>query len=239
VQHLRMGDVERGLPLLISLADNGDAAAAASVAEVFAFQGKLKELVPYASALLANPSAVYAGNVFADMCHLLRRAAAETSDPNILATAGARVPDKWASQRNAVLFKDSFSDDANRKPNPAGFAETVAKQQGDKRFAGYPDVFAQHCFALASKVFYLNDEILNRWDARPDLFGFDQAVDAAVAAARRKQYDRAWSILESKLSEWYYVDAAQVAPVILLVHPALRRVMTSARCERVLRTKRA
>ncbi|MDB6053217.1 MAG: hypothetical protein JWN25_740 [Verrucomicrobiales bacterium] len=70
----RMGQTELALEALETLASEGSDIAAASLAELYAFLGKWELVIANAGRLIANPEAVYAGNVFNDMIQLLGRA---------------------------------------------------------------------------------------------------------------------------------------------------------------------
>ncbi|MBK9033034.1 MAG: hypothetical protein IPL61_17500 [Myxococcales bacterium] len=237
-QAARRAETQLALEVLTALAGAGDAAAAAAAAELHAFAGAWAEVVPLATALVANPAAVYAGNVFTDQCRLLRRAARELDDPGIIKRAAKVVPANLAARRDACLLRDLDA----RAPRPerdarASFADAVATATTGKRFAGKPEALAAHCFALAS-VYGLDDELVARWDPGNPGLGFDQAVEVARALARANDLARAWAVLEQRLSDWYPVDVAQVAPVILLVDRWLAPLMTPARCAQVLATRR-
>lgn len=113
------GDIDTALEVLLDLHSKGDAAASASVAEIYAFQGRWKELVPYARALLANKAAVNTANVVADMKALLAAAAG-----------------KLGSKKT-------------ERPNRAQYVAAVEMAEASKRFKGKPRELANHCFALA------------------------------------------------------------------------------------------
>ena len=70
----RSGQTELALESLEVFAAKGDDSAAASLAELYAFLGRWDKLIANAGRLIANPGAVYAGNVFDDMIRLLGRA---------------------------------------------------------------------------------------------------------------------------------------------------------------------
>jgi hypothetical protein len=113
------GETDVALEVLLELHAKGDAAASASAAEILAFQGRWKELVPCAKALLKQPDAVYAGNIVFDMKALLAR--------------GPKLP------------RPDQPGPANRKR----FDEVLADPKQAKRFKGKPKELAAHCFALA------------------------------------------------------------------------------------------
>jgi len=70
----RSGQTELALESLEAFAAKGDDSAAASLAELYAFLGQWDKVISNAGRLIANPGAVYAGNVFAEMIPLLGRA---------------------------------------------------------------------------------------------------------------------------------------------------------------------
>jgi hypothetical protein len=113
------GEIDAALAVLLRLHAKGDAAASASAAEILAFQGRWDEMVPCAKALLAQPDAVYAGNVVQDMKALL---AVKTSPPKPVVREAPR--------------RDRFD-------------EALRMAEAGKRFEGKPKELAQHCFALA------------------------------------------------------------------------------------------
>jgi len=127
------------------------------------------------------------------------------------------------------------------KPEPPDrkrYDDAILAARGGKRFKGKPKELALHCFALAI-VFHVDDEIIARWDPKHPYLHFNEAADVARALMRTKQPARAWEILDSRLSRWYPVDAAQVLPVVLLTDPLLSPLLTRERAELVMRTPRA
>lgn len=234
----RRGETEVAREVLVALAAAGDHAAAAAAAELYAFAGAWREVVPLATALVGDPGAVRTGNVFTEQCRLLRRAARELDDPGVVTRAAAAVPTAMAARRDACLLRDLDVDARDADPAAAAaFAAAVATATAGKRFVGKPAELARHCFALAA-AYRLDGELIARWDPELPTLGFDQAVDAARAHARRGDPDAAWAVIAQRLGQWYPVDVAQVAPVILLVDRWLGPIMTPARCAQVLATPR-
>src|SRR5829696_2670904 len=94
-QAARRGEVEVAIAALRRCAEQGDNGACASLAELLAFRGEWVECIPNAGRLIANPGAVYAGNVFDDMIRLLGCAGRETGQwteiERLAATARASV----------------------------------------------------------------------------------------------------------------------------------------------------
>ncbi len=238
-QQARLGNTQVALDALRGFSERGDASASASVAELLAFQGDWNELVPFATDLLAHPDAVYAGNVFSDMCFLIRRAAEELGDASLIASAASVIPEARSAPAQACLIDGTplARQPAAGPAELARYREAVAKAQEGKRFKGKPEALARHVFALAV-VFRVHDELIAQWPSKRTLVSFDQSVAAARAHAQRGNADEAWRIIESSASTWWPVDDAQVAPVVLVVDPDLHPLMTPARCEYVLSTAR-
>lgn len=203
------GNIDVALEVLLRLHGEGDAAASASAAEILAFQDRWDEAARCAKKILANPDAVYAGNVIDDMKALVQ-----------VAKKG--------------LPKSPPPEPARRER----YDDAVKMAEEGKRYKGKPLALTQHCFSLAV-VFGVDDAILARWDPEHPYLHFDEAAHVARALVRRGDAARAWEILESRLSRWYPVDAAQVLPVVLLTDPLLAPLMTPERRALVLRTPRA
>lgn len=233
----REGRVDEALEALRAMADGGDAAAAASVAEILAFRGQWSQMLPYATQLLANPGAVYAGNVFSDLTRLVRRAAKELADPSVIDRAAAVIPTSHAAKRDATLLREYVDPTTSRAPEPDRFAEVVREAPSTKRFRGKPVELAAHLFAVAVAL-NVEDEIVARWDPNNPGMLFGHATSVARVYAKRGELERAWSILEGHVRHWWAVDHAQVAPVELLIDPVLAPLVTTERAEQILRTPR-
>jgi hypothetical protein len=231
----RQGETDRALQALLTLSAKDDAAAAASAAEILAYRGRWADAAAQATKLLANPTAVYAGNVFTDMARLVRRAARETRDELLVKRAARVVPAGMARERDVVLLTDFLPPSAQPGADEESFRAAVAESAKGKRFAGKEAALAAHCFALAV-AFRVDEEIVARYD--PGWASFDHAVSAARVLARRNEDARAWSLIEQQRARWRPVDRAQVAPVELLVDPWLSPLMTPERCELILSTPR-
>lgn len=237
-QQARRGETEAALAGLLPLAAGGDGAAAASGAELLAFLGRWDEVVPLATQLVAEPRAVRTGNVFTDMCGLIRRAARELQEPGVVSAAAAKVPAGMEARRDAVLLRDFVPPSAQPGPEDRPMFEAAARlADGAATFRGKPRELARHLFALAVGA-RLGDEILARWTPDDPLFGFETALDVARTLVRRGEGDDAWAAIVRKLPEWWPLDTAQVAPVVLLLDPWLAPLLTSARASHVLETPR-
>ena len=234
----RQGEPDAALEVLLKLSEAGDGAAAASAAVLLAYRGRWAEVVPRAMALLRNPKAVYAGNVFDDMGGLVNRCAVELKDPSIVTRAAAVVPPEMASRTQAVILENVTATlHARREENRAAFEKAVAEATGGKRFAGKPEQLAQHCFGLAM-LLRVDDELIARYQPASPMVTFDHVEHVARAHVRRGDPEEAWSTLEAQLGRWTPMDFSQVAPVALLVDVLLAPLMTHERCERVLKTPR-
>ncbi len=209
VEAAKQGNIDAALEVLLALHASGDASASASAAEILAFQGRWDEMVPCVKAILAKPDAVYAGNVIDDMKALLA-----------VKKKGLPKPPRPAA------------------PRRERFDAAIVMAETGKRFKGKPKELARHCFALAV-VFDVDEEIIARWDPKHPFLHFNEACEVARALVRKGDKKRAWEVLESRLSRWYPVDAAQVLPVVLLTDPWLAPLLTKERAELVLRTPRA
>lgn len=237
----RAGRCELAVPVLTKLADQGRADAAASLAEILAFRGEWHAFVPRAEALLENPEAVYAGNVFTDMARLFRRAARELRAPEILARAAARVPPRYHAMRDATLLLDVVVPSERlaevTTDQRAAFAAAAQAAASGKRFAGKPAELAAHQFALAS-AYNMEEEIHRLWNQGLGAPRFESALVVARWHAFRGRAEAAWQVIAANVTGWFPVDAAQVAPVVLLVDPLLSPLLTPERCAWVLQTPR-
>lgn len=100
----RCGQTESALESLEAFAAKGDDSAAASLAELYAFLGQWDRVIFNAGRLIANPGAVYAGNVFADMIRLLGRAGHRSSDwPRVIEVV--ETASKANARRGAELYR--------------------------------------------------------------------------------------------------------------------------------------
>lgn len=106
----RSGQTELALEALETFAKKGDDGAAASLAELYAFLGEWDKVIVNAGRLIANPGAVYPGNIFNDMIQLLGRAGHRSSE--------------WTRVIELVEFAS--------KANASRFAE-LRKTQNDER----------------------------------------------------------------------------------------------------------
>jgi hypothetical protein len=240
----------------------GDAAAAASLAELLAFQGRWSEVIDAASMLIAEPQAVYAGNVFFDMLMLLGRAGRETSDWGRIEQAASRALVRMTERGDPEHLKHSFGSQlsglsacARRggdppfellnvfgyvppPPNPEGFRDAV-----ERVFEFRPDLrddppaLARHIVALAISS-HASDALLERFAQQPEVFDFELVLPVARVLVGQGRVEAAWAAIEPRIASWWPVDLAQVAPVVLLTDPQLSRLMTRERCDRVLATPR-
>jgi hypothetical protein len=78
----RAGETEVALEALEALAAKGDDSATVPLAEIHAFLGQWNKVISNAGRLIANPTVVYADNVFQDTVKLLGRAGHRSGDWN-------------------------------------------------------------------------------------------------------------------------------------------------------------
>ncbi len=244
----------------------GSASAAASRAELAAFQGDWATVVPCAAMLIADPGAVYAGNVFDAMVQLLGRAGHQGQSWESIRLAAqegfakAQTQEREHLKKRYATISQNLADYADREgqaphelvhvfgpaqeppnqesPNPAAYFE-AAKEATTLRpdLTGKPDDLAVHRLALAVS-YQLPEEIVRQFFERPAAMDFQNACNAARALVTLGKSEQAWPILEVRLPLWWPVDLSQVTPVELICDPDLRTLLTPERCAQVLSTPR-
>jgi hypothetical protein len=259
------GDAERALPVLARHAEAGDDGAAASVAELSAYLWRWDDVIAQAARLIANPYAVYAGNVFHELVLLLGRAGRETGDWRGI----ARVADR-ASQRV----------EADLRANPWDFPKTkiegaansllpmldrlgeYALGEGHIRPHGHVDIFSPKqttprpdLFDAAMKLkqnrtsdarrlifacmYHLDDEMIRLFNTMEGKVGFDRAVAIAKAFLRRRDHAMAWQTVRTNWADWAPVDRAQTAPLVLLIDEDFADLVTRDRAMELVHIPRA
>ena len=113
------GNAETALPVLARHAEAGDDGAAASAAELSAYLWRWDDVIGQAARLIANPLAVYAGNVFDELVLLLGRAGHETGDWRAIARAAS-------GEATATAAMSSFGVWARTARSAATIVEPVA-----------------------------------------------------------------------------------------------------------------
>jgi hypothetical protein len=279
----RSGQTELALESLETFAAKGDDSAAASLAELYAFLGQWDKVIANAGRLIANPEAVYAGNVFNDMIQLLGRAGHRSGVwprvVEVVEAASKANARRFADQRRDAkdkIHRDILKNSAERNEKVFRNLIEYARRQGkpphellaifgvrigmddrseQERKAWYEDAMKiadsirpdlktnpqakmEHFFSLAKGT--LEDEALRLYEAHGK--GFLMAWQAAEYVApiyvRRGDPAAAWAAIESNLKNWWPVDHAQVAPLVLLTNEYLETLMTPERCQLVLSTPR-
>ena len=258
------GEAGEALSVLLQSASAGDASAAASAAELLAYLDRWPEVIAHAGALIANPFAVYAGNVFDDMVRLLARAARETGRwGEVEAVAvNARRQVSSALDANAMNFPDvkvqvtrkrlltiigALTDYAHSADGD-GFldltqifgvaVEPPDRANYDAAIAAKKNQPADRRFALAV-VFKIDDEVARIFPELKVPVGFDKAVAFARIMAKNGAHEAAWTAIETSWPQWAPVDHAQLAPVELLTDPLLAPILTTARRASLIKTPRA
>lgn len=239
----RQGKLDQAVPILEELANHGDAAASASLAEILAFQLRWAEMVPHAQALLANPHAVRAGNVFTSMTRLLRRAASELGQMEIIEQSSKLVPPDWTPMKNATLLKDVCPPSEYLEGGDAAAYETAAEiAETNTRFKDRPKERGIYLLSIASNM-RQGDEVLRHWDTVKDFRDVGLSFEHLLSVLRWKLHkgldQDAWETLVHYLHLWIPVDAQQVAPVTLLVDHNFRQFATAERCAQILTTPKS
>lgn len=255
------GQTDIAMQALQSFADAGDAAASASLAELFAFRGCWEEVILHAGRLIENPTAVYAGNVFNDMICLLGRAGHETGQWQQIADAAVSAWEKTDRTEDRVHIRDPHLEILdNLKSYAAGQGEaphnlplvfgigshfTQADRDASYKNAVHeathnndklrhdPVKLTAYLFAIAINL-NQSDDALNIYRAGEMPANFDNAVHIAQLLAERGDLGGSGQVLWNHMSLWWPVDKAQVAPVILLTNPKLKTLLNTDRCEQVL-----
>lgn len=251
------GDSDQAFGLLRELAEAGSVSASASLAELAAFRGEWDVVVEHAARLAAEPGAVYAGNVFDDMVRLLALAGErgrpwdeiEEAASRALRARAARLVDRYAKWLRALraLARDQGSglvdwpawswSRASRSTDTEAFEAAVAKAPDVRPdLVDDPAGMARHIFSLAV-CYAVPAAMIEQYFSHPAAMDFECAVKVARGLAAEDP-ERAWSVLEAQVPRWYPVDHAQVAPVALLIDPALRPLCTAERAAAVLATPR-
>jgi hypothetical protein len=236
----RAGKIDEAFAALTGFADGGDVAASASLAEIHAFRGEWDAVLLRAAPLLANPAEVYAGNVPADLAGLVGRAAEETKRwKDALAVLGKPSGDEWLLTEEVRRFlKAGGKRPAPRgqTPDPPAHQRKVHQRTAEEA----RETKDKKLLFLAARGFPLFDAeaVVAFPGARAEL-DWDETVDAARAFVRQGKPDAAWKAVVPKLGAWTNVERCQIAPCELLHDPDLRRMMTPARCAKVLATPRA
>jgi hypothetical protein len=162
------GQTEEALEFLEHFASKGDNSAAASLAELYAFLNQWDRVISNAGRLIADPEAVYAGNVFDDMVNLLGRAGHHTGEWKriIEVVTAARVAnknrsydegDRPVSDRYEKILENLVKYAARQRRPPHKLIEIIHEQQI------VPDI------TLAQRKASFRDGVENVYSYRPDL----------------------------------------------------------------------
>lgn len=253
------GEVDTALAEYESLQKAGDTAAHAALAEIAAFQGRWKDVMRHASAVVRDPTSVHTLNVYIDMIQLVAVAGlnlekwAELGRIANDALGALGDDESWSGYDTAAEGLVEFAAAKGKASAawPTGLwdtlpeAERIAKYEAamdkltkKKRKFKTPEARLDHCVAVARNCVHYEAAVAlhDETGALPDLF--DLVVFVASGLARADRPDDAWAAVRAKLGHWWPVEDTQVTPVALLTDQALRPLMTSERCEEVLHTPR-
>jgi len=239
IQAALRGETDAALAFLLPRAEKGDFAASAAAVQLLAFRGQWRELVPLAMTVIAEEPEAHAWHeTIGGACALLRRAAGELGDRSIVEAATKKLHRKAKAEALPRLRGERKARRKATAADRARFAEHASSPETEKRFRGKPGARADSLMAYGYLHLGLEDELLELWDPRHEDLGFDKAMWVAEIFARRGDAKRAWEVIESRLSKWWPTTIWDVAPVELLVDPALAPLLTKERRARVLGTAR-
>jgi hypothetical protein len=249
------GNAEAALCVLARHAAAGDDSAAASSAELSAYLWRWDDVVAQAARLIANPHAVYAGNVFHELVRLLGRAGRETGDWRSI----ARVADAAHERVEADLQKNPWGFPKTRIEGATHLLLTTldrlgeyALGEGHIRLHGDIDIFSPKpaiprpdLFDSALKLkqnqksdarrlvfaclYHLDDEMIRLSSAMDGRVGFDRALPIAKAFLRRNDPAMAWQMLRGNWADWAPVDRAQTTPLAFLIDGDFAGLVTKDR----------
>jgi len=252
------GDIETALAGLSALQQEGDTAVNASLAEIAAFQGDWDAVLRYAPAVTVDPKSVQTLNVYADMLKLIGIAGVRTENwdevqaaavaalsvlgevqmlPGYEAAAAGLGSFAATQGRASSGWRPGGHDERPEEERIAKFESAIARLSKNKKRFKTPQARLNHCIAIARNCAY-HEAAISLYDetGSPELF--DSVVFVASALARFGRQDEAWTVIQSKLSQWWPVEDTQIVPVALLADDALRPLMTPERCKEVLQTPR-
>jgi hypothetical protein len=239
VQAANRGETEAALGYLLPRALNGDFAASATAIQILAFRGQWRELVPLAMTVIAEKPEAHAWRVTCcAACGLLRRASAELNDPSMIEVAKSKLAPSMVAEALPRLHGTPEPRKTPTEEDAARFRAHASSPETEKRFRGQPEARAASLMAYAHLHLGLEEEQLELWDPKNERLRFQEATWVAEILARRGDTQRAWQVLESRLSTWWPTTIWDAAPVELLVDPVLRPLLTRERCEQVLSTVR-
>jgi hypothetical protein len=222
----RSGQTDLALESLEAFAAKGDDGAAASLAELYAFLGRWDRVITNAGRLIANPGAVFAGNVFNDMIQLLGRAGHRSgewqrvikvveaaSDANI-----SRCADLRCNERSEVR-RDILKNTEER--NEKIFCNLIqyAKRQGKPPHELLAIFGVRNCMDEMSeqeRKAWFEDAVKNADSLRPDLKKDPQAkIEHVFSLAKGVLEDEALRLYEvhGKTFGMAWQAAEYVAPI--------------------------
>ena len=254
------GDIDGARKSLQSLADAGDGAACAALAEIAAFTGDWPAVLRHVALALSRPGDLYSLNVYEDLAMLAARAGKELgaweslgdiarAAKEVLPVEGDESTEAWIGIAEN-LARASKRKSAKALLTPPVLAAETRKAKFDSGLQGlddpkmkkrYPSPTARgnYLYALARGLDFPQGAI-QQWDRSalpPSDYEAAEFMASALASAGRS--DEAWRIVEGSVPNWWPVSLSQVAPVGLLTDPSLASLMNAEHCATVLRTPRA
>ena len=269
VDHARIealrGNVEAALPVLAAHAEAGDDGAAASVAELSAYLWRWGDVITYAARLIANPFAVYAGNVFDELVLLLGRAGHETDDWRAIARAADAASLRVEADLRANPWGFPTSKIEGLQYRLPGILNRLGEYAlGEGRIRPHADLNIFHPrqevpradrFDAAMKLkqnqgsperrlifacmYHLDDEMIRLFEMAGGKLRFEHAVSVAKAYLRRGDETSAWNAVRANWADWALVDRAQVAPLVFFIDARLASLITRERAIELVHLPRA
>jgi hypothetical protein len=242
------GDTDGAIALLTANAA-ADPMAAASLMQLQAFRGQWNEVAKLGLPLVDQLDAFDTLNVYSDSVALVAWAGVNGAPvrgaelkPRI--KKGSEPPVKIALQNAIKLLADPKKNGriflSDSESDPKGYAEAVEEMRTSEPKLWGPKKSAELTDRLLgiARAYGEHKQAIELAKGDTSAVSFEQTVFVTEALIKKKDLKGAWSFLEPRLKDWWPLDEAEVAPVILLLNPELKRLMTPERCERVLATPR-
>ncbi|MEX1365612.1 MAG: hypothetical protein AB1Z98_20965 [Nannocystaceae bacterium] len=251
------GEIDEAVAQLSALQES-DTAAHAALAEISAFRGRWQDVLQHVSAVLVEPLSVDTFNVYGDMVRLAALVGVELGDwaeierianealavlqdvelpPSHIGAVTGLVRFAQAEGKVDSGWRPGGMDDRSEAERIAKYESSIEKIEKRKKQFESPHERFNHYVAIARNCRHYGAAVLLYEEhGLPDLFS--SIIFVASALARAGRPDEAWEVIRSGIGRWWPVEDVQIAPMVLLSDEALRPLMTSSRCEEVLRAPR-
>lgn len=239
------------------IAAEGDGGAAASLAQIRAFEGRWSEAVDLAiQALRTNdPEQLSTANIRTDLIDVLGRAALESHRfPDVIAFCEEAIKECEAQGKGPVPLYKGLLAYAGRNGAPPHYCwsvkdwsefagEDVYESQLEANLKHWPKVRTIPNQLHEKQLWHAvacghQDKAIELWEQHgTTIHGllFDASLlMIAKAYINRGNPDTAWEVLSKHLDYWLPMDGCQMLPVALIADYQLRTLMTPERCEFLL-----